>query len=212
MIRKLRQWAHPHTREGRYSPIGITFHWTMAGLITFQLWWGWRTSRLPVGGEKLEAYELHAALGLVILILALLRMAYRMVIPGPVNDADHPGWQRTAAHLTHYAFYLLFFALPVSGWAMLSATGREIELSLFGLPWPHLPFETLSRETRWRLEEWAEQIHWLAVWGMLLLIPAHVGAALKHYFWDKDDVLPAMAPVLEELGDSDEEPSTGRDA
>lgn len=211
MIRQLREWAHPHARKGRYSPIGITFHWTMAALITFQLWWGWRTSRIGVGPDKLDAYEVHAAFGLLILILAMLRALYRIVVPGPINDADKPGWQRTAAHLTHYAFYLLFFALPLSGWAMLSATGTDIELSLFGLPWPHLPLDTLTRETRWRIEEWAEEVHWLAVWGMLLLIPAHVGAALKHYFWDRDDVLSGMAPVLEELGD-DEAAEAGRAA
>ena len=206
MIRRLRAWARLHTDEKRYSPVGVTFHWMMAALITFQLWWGWRTSRLPVGGDKLDAYEIHAAFGLLILILALLRMVWRIFIPGPVNDADKPGWQSKAAHLTHFAFYALFLALPLSGWGMLSATGRDVPLSLFGVPWPHLPLEGLSRETRWRIEEWAETLHWLAIWGMLLLIPAHVGAALKHYLWDRDDVLPGMAPLLDEL---DPDPPTG---
>lgn len=196
---RLRKWSEPYGRRGEYSPIGVGFHWTMAGLIAFQLWWGWRTSGLPVGGAKLAAYELHAQLGLAVLVLALLRGLYRIVVPGPVNDADKPGWQSTAAHLTHFAFYGLFIALPLTGWAMLSATGPNVELSLLGLPWPHLPLDGLSAGLRVRIETWAETAHGIMIWAMCLLIVAHVAAALKHYWIDKDDVLPGMLPALDPI-------------
>lgn len=197
LIERLRRWARGHSREGRYSPVGVAFHWTMAALIVFQLWWGWRTARLPVGGDKLAAYELHFQVGLVILILALLRMVWRLAIPGPVNDADKPGWQSSAAHLTHYVFYFLFLVLPLTGWAMLSATGREMPVRAFGTPWPHMPFGELSRPLQWRIEDWAGEVHSLMALGLVGLVLVHVGAALKHYFWDRDDVLPGMTPGLE---------------
>ena len=53
MIERLRAWARTHTEQDRYSPVGIAFHWVMAFLVLFQLGWGWYTSFLPAGGDKL---------------------------------------------------------------------------------------------------------------------------------------------------------------
>ena len=195
IVARLREWARGHTRKRRYSPVGVAFHWTMAGLILFQLWWGWRTSRLPVGYDKLEAYEAHSQVGLLIFVLTLLRMLWRLIIPGPVNDADKPGWQSTAAHVTHYLLYACLLGLPLSGWAMLSATAREQDLSVAGVaPWPQLPLADLAPAQRWAIEAWAEQIHFGFILLILLLIPLHVGATLKHEFIDRDDVLKGMLP------------------
>ena len=200
IVERLRHWARGHTRRRRYSPVGVAFHWTMAGLIIFQLWWGWRTGGLPVGAEKLSAYEVHSQVGLLILVLTLARMVWRLFIPGPVNDADKPGWQSTAAHLTHFAFYACLLGLPLSGWAMMSATARHQDLSIGGVvAWPQLPFEALSPPVRWAIEAWAEQIHWAFVIGILVLIPLHVGAALKHEAIDRDDVMRGMLPGLGRL-------------
>lgn len=200
MLRKLRAWARTHTSERRYSPVGVAFHWTMAGLILFQLWWGWRTGHLPVGAKKLHAYDVHSQVGLLILVLTLARMFWRVLIPGPVNDADKPGWQSKAAHLTHFVFYACLLGLPLSGWAMLSATAREQDLSVAGVaPWPQLPFEGLAPPLLWAIEAWAEQLHWGFVIAILLLIPLHAGAALKHEVMDRDDVLKGMLPGLRRL-------------
>ncbi|RAK52423.1 cytochrome b [Phenylobacterium deserti] len=200
MLKSLRRWAHSHTREGRYSPVGVAFHWTMAALILFQLWWGWRTGHLPVGADKLQAYEVHSQVGLLILVLTLARMFWRALVPGPINDADKPGWQSVAAHLTHFAFYACLLGLPLSGWAMWSATAREQDLSVAGVaPWPHLPFEELAPPLLWTIEAWAEQMHWLFVVALLLMLPLHIGAAIKHELVDRDDVLKGMLPGLERV-------------
>lgn len=195
MIAALRDWANSHTAEGRYSPVGVAFHWVMAALILFQLGWGWWMTRLPVGADKLSGYQLHSSVGLVILVLAILRFAWRLIVTDPVNDADRPGWQSKAAHVTAWAFYIAFFGLPLSGWAMWSALGDGAPLRLAGLlPWPDMPFEGLSVAWQWTVMDWTETIHiWLA-WFTAALIPLHVGAALKHHFWDRHDVLEAMLP------------------
>lgn len=200
IVARVRAWAHGHTRRKRYSPVGVAFHWTMAGLILFQLWWGWRTGRLPAGYDKVEAYEVHSQVGLLILVLTLLRMLWRLFIPGPVNDADKPGWQATAAHLTHYLFYACLLGLPLSGWAMLSATAPEQDLSIAGIaPWPRLPLAELAPAQRWAIEAWAEKAHFGFILLILLLIPLHVGATLKHEFVDRDDVLKGMLPGVRRL-------------
>lgn len=200
IVERLRSWARGHTRQRRYSPVGIGFHWSVAALIVFQLWWGWRTGRLPAGADKLAAYEIHVETGLLILVITLLRMAWRIMIPGPINDADKPGWQSTAAHATHFAFYGLLILLPVSGWAMLSATAPDQTLSIAGVvPWPQLPLDSLTPAQRWTIEERAETVHVWTVVALLALMAVHVGATVKHELVDRDDVLMGMLPGVRTL-------------
>lgn len=199
VVERLRRWARESTGEKRYSPVGMGFHWSMAALVFFQLWWGWRVGRLPVGPDKLEGYQVHSQLGVAILVLVLLRGVWRLMIPGPVNDADKPGWQSTAAHLTHYVFYALLVLLPLSGWAMWSSMASEQPLSLLGLPWPQLPLQDLPQATRWSVMQTAETLHFALVIILIVMIVIHAGAAVKHHFVDRDDVLAAMTPFLEPL-------------
>ena len=201
MIRRLRAWADAHSSEGRWSPVAITFHWTMAALVLFQLVWGWWMSAIPAGGDKVSAFQLHADAGLLILLLAVLRAVWRLMIPGPVNDADTPGWENRVSRVTHLLFYVFIVGLPLSGWLMLSATAPEMQLMLGGLvPAPRLPVGSLSQGMLWNLQWAAERIHYFMIWGITFLIIGHVAAALKHYLFDKDNVLPGMAPVLDVLG------------
>ncbi len=206
MFEALRAWAARHTEEDRYSPVGIAFHWVMAALVLFQLGWGYYADFLMPGGDKLRAYEVHAAIGLAILVLTFFRAAWRIVIPGPVNDADRLGWQTTLARITHALFYLCFVALPVSGWIMWSALAPPGPLFVGGLlPWPQVPLDNLDLETRYAVLGAAERVHhWLIVL-LLVLIPAHAGAALKHHFWDRHDVLRGMLPEVPDWDDPQEE-------
>lgn len=191
------EWAAGHADEGRYSPVGIAFHWAMAGLVVFQLGWGWWMGRLPPGGDKAGAYQLHYAVGVLMLALIIGRGAWRAFAPDPINDADKPGWQSVAAHITHYVFYVCLFGLPLTGWLMISASGREVDLTLLGvIPWPLLPLQDLSNDRLWAIEAVAEWAHWGLVVTLLLLIPIHVGGALKHQIVDRDDVMHGMLPVL----------------
>ena len=197
-VLRVLEWAAGHTDEGRYSPVAIAFHWTMAALVFVQLGLGWWMGRAPVGQGKVDAYSLHFAIGVVMLLLAVGRLGWRTLAPGPINDADKPGWQTTAAHLTHFVFYACLLGLPLSGWLMVSATAREQTLTLLGLPWPLLPLETLSPQSLWLIEALAEWTHWGLVMSLLMLVPIHVVAALEHHFIARDDVLHGMLPIVEQ--------------
>jgi cytochrome b561 len=196
MIERLRAWARTHTDERRYSPVGVAFHWIMAALVVFQLAWGAYASWQFVGGDKLHALQVHSAVGLPILLLATLRLVWRMLIPGPRNDADTLGWWQTAvARVTVVVFYICFFGLPLSGWAMWSAEAPPGPLQLAGIvPWPRMPFDELPLETRWLILDLATDVHDALVIALLLLVPMHVAAALKHHFWERNDVLLGMLP------------------
>jgi cytochrome b561 len=197
MIEELRAWARGHTDRGRYSPVGIAFHWIMAFLILFQLGWGWSMSRLPVGADKLYGYQVHSAAGLAAILLATGRFAWRLAIPGPINDADKQGWQTTVSVAIHWIFYATFFALPISGWIMWSAIAEPGPLYLAGvIPWPQFPLGDMPLTLRWRIMDVAEDVHLAVVFALFLVIPLHVGAALKHHFWDRHDVLRGMLPEI----------------
>lgn len=207
MIDRLRAWAAMHTERDRYSPVGIAFHWVMAALVLFQLGWGFYTGFLMPGGDKLFAYQVHSAVGLPILVLAILRFAWRIVIPGPVNDADRQGVQTKLAYATEYIFYVCFFGLPLSGWAMWSSVADPGPLYLaFVLPWPQMPLEELSLTARWTIMDVAEDVHHILVWTLMVLVPIHVAAALKHHFWDRHDVLRGMLPEVQD----EEDPREGQ--
>lgn len=196
----LRRWARGHTRRRRYSPVGLAFHWGVAALVVFQLAWGWRTERLPAGYEKVEAYVIHGHVGLLIFGLALLRIGWRLMVPGPLNDADKPGWQSKAAHLTHYTLYACLLLLPLSGWAMLSATAPELARAAAGpLPWPRFPFGDLSPAQRWAVELWSQRVHFALVVLLIGLLPLHVGATAQHHVLHRHDVLEGMLPGVARL-------------
>lgn len=197
---KLRAWAAKHSAKRRYTPVGIVFHWVMAVLVVGQLLLGWYTTRMPAGGTRVEAYGLHSELGILILILALLRFAWRAMVPGPINDADKGGWQTNIAHMTHVIFYICFFGLPITGWMMWSALGDGPPLSVGAVPWPQMPFGTLDPAWQWAILDWAEDLHQFFILTIIILIPLHIGAAMKHHWWNRDDVLTGMLPDIQDAG------------
>jgi len=199
----------------RYTYLEITFHWTMAALIVLQLGWGWWMQRVPAGYEMFGAYLRHSDIGFAILLLALIRYLWRVITPKPpyteeVEEA--PGWQHIAARVTHLSFYGLMIGLPISGWILVSATAADVPIVMFGVvPIPPLPWiADLSPERAVQVEEAFEAVHGLLVWGLVVLIVLHGGAALKHHFIDRDPVLTRMAPILEELPEEPPEEGLGR--
>lgn len=197
MIKQIRRWAKRHSERGRYTPVGIVFHWVMAGLVLYQLGAGWMMERMLAGGDKLAAYQAHSEIGLALLLLAALRGVWRIVVPGPINDADLPGWQSLAGHATHILFYALFALLPISGWMMWSAIQPAAPLTIAGiLPLPAMPFHAVGPEWRWWILDLAERAHGVGIVGLVLLVPLHVGAALKHHFWNRHDVLEGILPEI----------------
>lgn len=182
--------------SAHYHPIGIFFHWLMAAMTFVQLWWGWRTSSLMAGYEKADAYVLHAQLGAAILLVAFLRLGWRIIAPfvAPRLEfaEDLPGWQRLAAEITHWGLYALMIALPASGLLMIAATAPEIMQRALGLA----GFRDMDIVARAQLEHFTERTHFVLIWLMVMLLTMHIGAALKHHFIDRDDVLARMIPWL----------------
>lgn len=182
-----------NTRQ-RFGWVAVTLHWLIAISILYMIWLGYSMTR----DEDYAAYQTHKSLGITILALSLLRLVWRLFNPPPPLPEGTPWWERWAAHLTHWAFYGLMIGIPLVGWLYISASPTSDFVTtqfwdLFELP-PLGGLET--NPDREAIADRLEDVHaWLA-YGTLALLALHVGAALKHHFWNRDDVLHRMAPLV----------------
>ena len=179
----------------RYGTVAMTLHWLIAIAIITLLVVGKYMEGLPNSDpNKFALYQLHKSSGLTVLGLSVLRLVWRLASAVPAMPASMPVWQRWGAHASHLAFYVLIIAIPLSGWATASTSSSGIPTLWFGLfEVPHLP-GLPGGEAREDAHELLEEMHELLGNLMILLLIVHVGAALKHHFWDGDTVLRRMLP------------------
>ncbi len=184
-------------RPLRYGQVAMAFHWIIAALLIANIALGLYMSGLPRSDPgKFMIFQTHKSIGLTVLVLSLLRLGWRLVNPVPhLPFHMHPA-AKAAARTTHYLFYVLIIAIPLTGWLMVSASPLGNGTSYFGLfSWPNLPF--WAGETRERLRgvhETFESAHVFLAWSAIVLVPIHVTAALYHHWLLKDDVLRRMMP------------------
>ncbi len=171
----------------RYTALAQALHWIIAALIATQFTLAWLQEDLPLGMHKLALLARHKSFGMTVLMLAVLRLAWRLFNPAPPLPPGMSSIQRFLAHSTHIAFYVLLFAMPLSGWLMSSA--KNYSVSWFGqFTWPNLigPNENAFAVLK--------ETHYVLSNVLFAIVILHVLAALKHHFWDKDDVLRRMLP------------------
>jgi cytochrome b561 len=184
----------------RYSRVAIVLHWTMAILIIGLFFVGlWMHEAIHVKETKaaaFSAYQWHKSFGLTVLVLTFLRLAWRFGHRPPPLPSGMKPWEAGVAKLTHWIFYALMLAVPLSGWAMVSASPFGLPTIVFGLfEWPHLPqFAEMANKDA--AEEALKEAHELLAFAMMGLVILHIGAALKHHLIDRDDVLARMLPLL----------------
>jgi cytochrome b561 len=184
----------------RYSSGAILLHWLMALMIIGQIAAGiWMSDAIHAPSTKalaFKTYQLHKSIGLTVLLLSLLRLLWRAAHRPPALPAHMKNWERTLARLSHVGFYLLMLAVPLSGWAMVSASPLGLPTIYFGLfEWPHIgPLAALANKPS--AEHLVKEMHEILAMGIVGLLVLHIVAALKHHFIDKDDVLARMLPLV----------------
>ncbi|HTK34672.1 MAG TPA: cytochrome b [Caulobacteraceae bacterium] len=175
--------------------MAIVLHWTIAALILGNLYLGLSYANAH-GLAKFNLLQLHKSIGFTVLGLSLLRLATRLLRrPPPYPDSMKP-WEKLAASAVHWGFYVIMIGLPLTGWVIVSASPTNIPTLLFKtVPVPHLEFvHALPMVMRRALETQVSLVHDVLAWGTMALLVLHVGAAMKHQFWNKDGVLYRMAP------------------
>ncbi len=178
-------------KSARYTPLAMVLHWVLGLTILGMFAAGWYMTELAFSPLRLKLYNWHKWAGVAVLALSALRLVWRLThrppaLPQTVS-LGMPAWQIRAYHATHHVMYVLFFAVPLMGWAYSSAAGFPIVwLGQFPLP-DLLP---VNKE----LAELIKPLHKLAAWALVALAGLHIAAALKHQLIDRDGLLQRMLP------------------
>jgi cytochrome b561 len=170
----------------RWGAIAKTFHWTIALAILGNGVFGLSMDLSHSPMQKINWLALHKSIGLTVLALALLRLLWRW-FDGRPPEEPAPRWQQWSARAVHVFLYALIVAIPLSGWWFNSVTGKPLQwFKQFNLP-ALVPKDDTLRH-------FAHGVHEYLFWFLLLVLVAHVGAALKHHVFDNDNVLRRMLP------------------
>ncbi|MFM0175495.1 cytochrome b [Paraburkholderia sediminicola] len=168
-----------------FSPLARLLHWTMAPLIIAMLFIGVGMVA-TVSSAHNTLIAIHRPLGIALLLLVVLRVGVRITRGSPPLPDDMPTPQRFAAKASHLVLYVLMAAMPLIGWAMLSAAGYPI--TLYGPL--HLPPIAPHNVELFAL---LRALHtWLA-FALFATVLLHLAAALFHGLIRRDGVFSSMA-------------------
>jgi cytochrome b561 len=170
-------------RSDRYDQTARLLHWVMAALLIGNLAGGLLHDALE---DTINLIPLHKSIGLTVLALTIVRIAWRFTWQHPPYPPAMPPWQIAAAKAVQAVFYGLMLAMPLTGWVMASA--GKYPLGWFGLF--DVPKFAVARDSALYLA--SREGHEVLGWLFVALIAVHVAAALRHHFLLKDRVLERM--------------------
>ena len=182
----------------RYGSVAIAFHWVIAALIATNLGLGFYFANVMDHNAPgfFTVVQTHKSIGLTVLVLSVMRLAWRLVNPIPPLPTDFGIGMRVLARGTHYLFYFLILAVPFLGWMLVSTSPRGTPTFYFGsFQWPQLPIlSTLPRPEKRYYVQLIASAHAIAAYSALGLLLLHASAALWHHFKRRDPILKRMLP------------------
>jgi cytochrome b561 len=179
----------PDPTEVRYTPVAKALHWLVVALLVCQYAFAWTMPHIGRNTKPDRLIDLHLSFGVLILVVIVVRLAWRFTHAEPTPLAGLPPWIRRSSRAIHYLLYLLLMFLPLLGW--INASFRGFDVSLFGVI--HLPQLVATRTPGFA---WTGDVHaYLSNYLLLPLAGLHVAAALYHRFVRKDRLLQRMLPV-----------------
>lgn len=182
----------------RYDTIAMSLHWLIALGVIANIALGLYFVDLPRSDpDKFLLTQTHKSIGLTILVLSLLRVAWRLGHPVPPLPADMNPALKVFARTVQFLLYVLIVIIPLSGWALVSSSPLGLPTLYFGtFAWPHIPFlADLPRAQKMPLVREFATIHVFLAWSAIVLVPLHIAGALYHQFVRRDGVLTRMLPA-----------------
>ncbi|EJW13488.1 cytochrome B561 [Rhodovulum sp. PH10] len=170
----------------RYDPLIQLVHWLTLAAVVGVFMSGLIMEEMPRGPDKIALVGLHKSVGVVVLLLTVIRLAWRLLNPQP-DSIPGAALTQMAARAMHMALYAALVAVPVIGIFMSWAHGRAVDVfGLFSLP----PMIEADRALGERLGE----MHEFAAWAIIVLAGVHALAAIVHQMVLKDGAIARMLP------------------
>ncbi len=172
--------------QQHYDSVARFFHWAVLALLVVEFSIAWTMPEVHKDTRPDGLISWHLFLGTLILVVALLRLFWRLSHRAP-PDLFMPRWQAIAANSTHKLLYVVLIVLPLMGWANASSRGWDVKL-LGTIPLPALA----PRGSDWGHE--MGDVHQAVAIGLLVIVGFHVAAALYHQWVMRDNILQRMLP------------------
>lgn len=186
--------------QERYTTVAIWLHWIIAIMIVANLIIGLDFSD-PLPGQRFAPKPLlwlHVSLGITVLLLSFVRLAWRLRYRPPPHPAAMPAWEKRSAAITHALFYVLMISMPLSGWLVVSAHKVYPFKTMIWevIPWPMI--SVFGHMTTEQVEIWHSRFVTLhsvsSLYLLIAMLLLHLGAVAKHHILDRDPVLRRMWP------------------
>jgi len=169
-----------------YHLFAKLLHWLSALLVLGLLAAGLWMTGLPISLTKIVVYAVHKWIGLIVLLLAAARIAWRLHLPPPaLPDGTVTPWERRLAPIAHWTLLILLLAQPIDGWLMSSAGG--VEVIWFGLV--TLP-DLVPRDQE--LFRFLRAAHHYMAFLLIGVIAVHVAAVVRHDVVRRDGIFRRM--------------------
>ena len=162
----------------------ILLHWLTGLSFIGVLIVGLIMTEMERGPDKFELMGYHKSIGILILVVAIVRIAWRIKEGKLPSLGTSPAWQEKIAHAVHGILLLATLAMPISGIVMSAAGGRAVDV--FGMV-----LINEGDKIEW-LQELGSFIHHSAVNIIIAVLVLHVLGAIKHQFIDKDGTISRM--------------------
>ena len=171
----------------RFGLVAKTLHWLTLVLLIAAFTLAISMVNMPFSPRKLEFYSWHKWVGVTIFLLAVLRLAWRLTNPVPLQPHGMPRWQTRLAGLSHATLYAILIVMPVTGWIMSSALNLPVVyLGLIPIPSPFGVDRALG--------ETMKVVHLSLAVALLVMVAILALAALYHHLILRDDILRRMLP------------------
>jgi cytochrome b561 len=174
--------------EAAYDPITRALHWLNAMLAAIAIALAYGISGTPRHSDARDwLLMLHGSMGIAILAAVLFWAGWRLRHRAPPLWPILTRVEIYLAHATQAALFLLFVAMPVTGYTILAASGHAV--SFFGI----VAIPPLVPQSG-RLAQAAVALHLLGEFLIYGLLALHVSAALMHGFIRRDGIFERMLP------------------
>ena len=168
-----------------YANIDKALHWITAFIVAGLLSVGFYMTSLSFGPLKLQIYGLHKSFGILVWMIALLRVLRQFTIRKPKPLHTHTAWEKYLSKIVHACLYACLILMPLSGWIMSSA--GDFPAPFFGLfDLPHIVNKNEA------IFELSRDLHSASAIILVVLVTMHAAGAFKHHFIDKDTTLIRM--------------------
>jgi cytochrome b561 len=170
----------------RYTPVAMSLHWIMAMLILFVGILGLLLDDWPKA-TKLFWINIHAQIGMLILVLLIARIWWRRTHTPPELPPEVSEISRRVSHPAHLLIYAMMLVTPVVGIVAFVWHARVFDFGLFSIDF--------GVKSNGPVYHQAEDIHLWLTYGLFALVAGHAAAALWHHFISRDTVLKRMLPA-----------------